>query len=128
MNNKNNKGKMNNNITIYEKNVSEPWFSLIKLGLKTVEGRLIKGDFAKMKKNDIIIWKNNDFDFERTFQTKIIKIKKYKSFEQYLTKEGLDKCLPGIDNLENGVQIYHKYYSKNQENTYGINAIHLQII
>ena len=35
---------------IYEKNLSEPWFSLIKLGLKTVEGRLNKGDFKELKK------------------------------------------------------------------------------
>ena len=27
-------------MTTYIKNVSEPWFSLIKLGLKTIEGRL----------------------------------------------------------------------------------------
>jgi hypothetical protein len=33
---------------IYEKNLSEPWFSLIKLRIKKVEGRLNKGDFANM--------------------------------------------------------------------------------
>ena len=35
---------------LYTKNLSEPWFTLIKLGLKKCEGRLNKGDFAKMKK------------------------------------------------------------------------------
>ena len=39
----------------YKKHLSEPWFSLVKLNIKTIEGRLIKGDFSKMKINDIII-------------------------------------------------------------------------
>ena len=38
----------------YNKHLSEPWFSLIKLGLKTCEGRLNKGEFSKMKVNDTI--------------------------------------------------------------------------
>ena len=38
----------------YTKHLSEPWFTLIKLGIKTCEGRLNKGDFSKMKINDTI--------------------------------------------------------------------------
>lgn len=38
----------------YLEHVSEPWFSLILLGLKTVEGRLNKGRFHDMKEGDII--------------------------------------------------------------------------
>ena len=37
----------------YTKNISEPWFSLIKLGIKKCEGRLKKGDFDEMKKDGI---------------------------------------------------------------------------
>lgn len=37
-------------MTVYEKNLSEPWFSLIKVGVKTVEGRLNKDDFQAIKK------------------------------------------------------------------------------
>ena len=38
----------------YTKHLSEPWFTLIKLGIKTCEGRLNKGDFSNMKVNDTI--------------------------------------------------------------------------
>jgi len=41
--------------TTYTENVSEPWFSLINLGLKTVEGRKDKGRFHDMKVGDIIV-------------------------------------------------------------------------
>ena len=42
-------------MTTYKKHLSEPWFSLIKLKLKTVEGRLNKGDFSKMLVGDNIL-------------------------------------------------------------------------
>ena len=47
------------------KNISEPWFSLIKIGLKTVEGRLNKGDFASLTKGDCIKFVNNELGFIR---------------------------------------------------------------
>ena len=40
----------------YSKSVQEPWFSLIKTGIKTIEGRLCKGDFALMRAGDYVTW------------------------------------------------------------------------
>jgi len=107
----------------FEKHLSEPWFSLIKLGLKKCEGRLKKGDFSNMKKGDFIKFENNDFNFKRTFVVKITSIHYYSSFNEYLEKEGLNKCLPGIDSIEDGVKIYHKYYPIEEEEKYNIVAI-----
>ena len=112
----------------YKKHLSEPWFSLIKLGLKKCEGRLRKKDFAKMKKSDIIVFSNDDFSFSREFRCKITSIYNYNTFEEYLEKEKLEKCLPGIDSLEDGVNIYRKYYSKKDEDLYKIVAIRLQLL
>jgi len=83
-------------MTKYTKNLSEPWFSLIKLGIKKCEGRLKKGDFNEIKKGDFneikkgdfneikkgdnIIFENNDFGFLRNFTVKITAIHNYKSF------------------------------------------------
>ena len=47
-------------MTTYYKNVSEPWFSLLKLKIKSVEGRLNKGEFSKMKIGDIIEFSNEE--------------------------------------------------------------------
>ena len=112
----------------YIKHLSEPWFSLVKTKLKTVEGRLNKGDFKKIQKNDIIEFFNNDFSFERRFNVKVTSKKNYNTFEEYLKKETLDKSLPGIDNIENGKSIYYKYYSPKDENQYGIVAIRMMKI
>jgi len=111
----------------YTEHVSEPWFSFIKIGLKTVEGRLNKGRFEEMKVGQIVEWKNNDFS-ERTVLTKIIAKNKYASFAEYLNKEKLRKCLPGFDTNKEGVDVYYKYYSKEKEEQYGIVAIHLELL
>ena len=110
------------------KNISEPWFSLIKDGLKTVEGRLNKGDFASLIKGDCIKVVNNDLGFMRNYTIKITSIHKYTSFKEYLEKEKLEKCLPGIDTIEDGVKVYYKYYSKEDEEKYKIVAIRFKII
>ena len=114
-------------MTEYIKHLSEPWFSLIKLGIKKCEGRLKKGDFADIKKGDYIIFKNNDFGFIRSYRVKIISIINYNTFKEYLKNESLEKCLPGIDTLEQGINIYYKYYTKEDEEQYKIVAIRLKV-
>ena len=114
-------------MTIYNKHLSEPWFSLIKIGAKKCEGRLNKGDFALMKKGDYIIFENNDFAVSRTFRCEVTSIHHYNSFENYLRAETLAKCLPGIDTIEHGVSIYHEYYKPEDEATYKIVAIRLRV-
>ena len=110
------------------KNISEPWFSLIKVGLKTVEGRLNKGDFASLIKGDCIKLVNTELGFMRDYTIKITSIHKYISFREYLEKEKLEKCLPGIDTIEDGVKVYYKYYLKEDEEKYKIVAIRFKII
>jgi len=121
------KNKNNKMIPKYSEHLSEPWFSLISLGLKTVEGRLNKGRFKDMEVGDIIEWHNEDFK-ERKFLTKIIGKNEYKTFEEYLVSEGLGACLPGIPSLEHGLSVYFKYFSKEKESEFGVVAIKIKVI
>lgn len=107
----------------YIEHVSEPWFTLISLGLKKVEGRLNKGRFAEYKNGDIIKWINNDFGKPRYCLTQITKISNYSSFKEYLTKEKIQECLPGIPNLSFGLDVYYKYYTKENEKKFGVLAL-----
>lgn len=112
----------------YKKNLSEPWFSLIKLKLKKYEGRLNKGDFANMKKGDILIFENNDFGFLRVIRCEIRSVKKYNTFRSFIEDKTLKKCLPGIDTIDNGVKIYYKYYTKQDEEKYKILSIRMKVV
>lgn len=115
------------NHTVYNENVSEPWFTLISLGLKTIEGRKNKGRFKDMQVGDMIKWTNNDFN-PRTTSTIITKKNIYDTFEEYLQKEGLNRCLPGITNIKDGLSVYFKYFTKEDEANYGVVAIQLKLI
>ncbi len=131
INKKVNKTKKKNNIAInsttHYEHLSEPWFSLITLGLKTIEGRLNKGRFASMKVGDIIIWHNEDFK-AREIYTKIVAKRTYKCFSEYLKEEGLKNCLPGILSLEHGLSVYYKYFTRADEDKYGIIAIEIKLL
>ena len=111
----------------YKQHLSEPWFTLISLGLKTVEGRKNKGIFKDLEKGDIIEWFNNDF-IERKIKTKVVSKKTYNTFKEYLNQEGLEKCLPGINNIDDGLSVYFKYYTKDDEKKFGVVAIRLELL
>jgi ASC-1-like (ASCH) protein len=111
----------------YIEHVSEPWFTLISLGLKKVEGRLSKGRFVDMQIGDIIKWTNDDF-MSRSVLTKIIRKTKYNSFVEYLEAEGLDNALPGMPTIEHGLSVYYKYFTKEAESQHGVMAIELELI
>ena len=112
----------------YEKHLFEPWFSLIKIGKKNVEGRINKGDFAIMEKGDIIIFQNNDFGFMRKIMVEITETRFYNSFKEYLTFENLSNCLPSIDTIEEGEYVYYNFYKKEDEISFGVKAFQLVLI
>jgi len=111
----------------YTENLSEPWFSLISLGLKKVEGRKNKGRFEDMQVGDLINWTNDDF-MHRNVLTIIKRKSVYTSFKEYLENEGLKNCLPGIHSLEHGLSVYYKYFTKEEENEFGVVAIELELV
>lgn len=107
-----------------EVNVNKIWFDFIKNGQKTVEGRLNKGKFSNMKIGDIIKFVNGD----ENVKVKIKNITHYKSFENYLIMEGLKRTLPGIKNLNDGLNVYYAYFTKQQEQEFNILAIDIKKI
>jgi ASC-1-like (ASCH) protein len=121
----------------YSEHLSEICFTLINLGLKTVEVRLNKGDFSKMNIGEVIEWINDDFNERTCFTeivpkrsciTKIIDKTEYKSVEDYIKSEELNNCLPGISSLEHGLSVYYKYFTKEDEDKYGIVAIKIKLL
>ena len=115
-------------VKIHRKNLSEPWFSLIAIGCKTVEGRLNSGDWSSMEVGSLIDWFNEDFGIKREFRTVIISKRVYKCFSNYLITEGLNKTVPTIENLEDGLKIYYSYYKLKDEEKYGIVTLELQVV
>lgn len=111
----------------YKETLSEPWFTLISLGLKTVEGRRNKGRFKEMAAGDIVEWTNDDFK-SRSVLTRITRKAEYATFGEYLETEGLQRCLPGMPDLSHGLSVYYKYFTKEDERQYGVVAIEIELV
>lgn len=113
--------------TYPKEHLSEPWFTLIAMGLKIVEGRKNKGKFKEMIVGDIIEWVNDDFK-PRSVMTQVVGKNIYSTFKEYLETEGLENCLPGIPDITHGLSVYYKYFTPEDEATYGVVAIKLKLI
>ncbi len=108
--------------------LSEPWFSLISLGLKTVEGRLNEGLYNSIKTGETIHFFNDDFSFKRLITIEVVGKCLYNSFFEYLTNEDLEMCLPGIEDVGKGIQVYRKYYTEQEEKEKGVVALKIRLI
>jgi ASC-1-like (ASCH) protein len=102
----------------YELNIDERWLKYIIEGRKTIEGRLNKNKFKFMRCGDMIV-------FNGIIKKEIISIRYYNYLEDYLRTEGLNKCLPDIENIYDGINIYREFYPVEDEIKYGIIAIEL---
>jgi len=113
----------------FELTISEPWFSLIENGQKTVEGRLFKGIFTQFRVNDTIRWINKWNGKEKSLTVKITKLTKYPNFGDLLFNEKLYKVLPGLPNIKCGIVLYDRIYSSfNEIKEYGTLAIEMQVV
>ena len=110
---------------IFRKHCAQPWFDLVRRGEKTIEGRLFKGDWKKMRIGDEIVF----FNGNQEFKGKIINLYRRESFFQ-LISEFKKQLLPGIDltDINNGVEVYRQYFSQEDEKQYGVLGLRIQLL
>jgi len=109
-------------MTMYYKTLAEPWFTLVNMKIKVVEGRLIKPPFTEMKVGDYITFFNNDFNHRET-TVKIVAMKEYPDFKTMLENETVERCLPGFPSVHDGLSVYYKYFTNEQEREHGVVAL-----
>ncbi|KAH9783460.1 ASCH domain-containing protein [Citrus sinensis] len=100
----------------FELHVQEPFFSFIKDGLKTVEGRCAISDYNSIGPGSVIL-------LNKCMMLKVQSVCHYDSFSEMLEAESLVKVLPGVKTIEEGVQIYRKFYTEEKERSNGVLAI-----
>lgn len=111
-----------------EKNCQDPWFSLIATGQKKVEGRLNRGFFATMKKGSHVTFVNHQLGFRRACYCCVTSVKDYPSFAEYLDAEGLDRCLPTVQTIAEGVSVYRRFFSESEEKESGVRAVRIRVL
>ncbi|MEM1312588.1 MAG: ASCH domain-containing protein [Patescibacteria group bacterium] len=102
-------------------NVKEPYFSYLKEGKKTIEGRLAKEKFVSLNPGDVVLI-NDLAVFE------VEGVVKYNSFREMLASEGLNKVIPDANSIQEGVSVYYNFYTEHDEKMFGVVAIKLLYI
>jgi ASC-1-like (ASCH) protein len=106
---------------IFEINMQEPFFTQIKNGIKKVEGRLNKSKFLEMKVGDEILL-NEEVKLEITNKTI------YKTFRDMIVFEGVKNVIPDAKSLDEAEAVYYKFYSKEDEASFGVSAIEVRVV
>ena len=65
---------------------------------------------------------------DRVCRARIVGVSVYDCFEAYLVGEGLERCLPGVQTVEEGVDVYHQYYTEKEEFLYGVVGIQMEVV
>lgn len=100
-------------------NLSEPYFNLIRTGIKTAEGRVFKGKVCDILPGMILKFCNNENDF---YHVKVTYLERYNNFYEMMTKRInvllpniLDPSLSDDENFKNGVSVYKQFFTDEQE-------------
>ena len=103
---------------------SEP-FEKIKNGSKTIELRLNDEKRRLVNIGDTITFTN--LSNNEKIKVKVINLYKYNSFKELFSK--IDNRLFGhIDNNKDNYKVMNKYYSKEEEQKYGVLGIEIKLI
>jgi len=97
----------------------EPWFSHIRNGIKPVEGRKNTHTYKKIRVGDQINFSNGN----ESFLTTVTEIREYDTIEQYFEDITLEKALPGIQTIEEGLNIYYQWSTEEKIKQYGFLGI-----
>lgn len=113
------------------------YFALIASGKKVVEGRLRKPPLIDLRPLDIIRFEENSTNLNNTIQNRqkkyleaeVTYIKNYKTFREMLKSEQLLRCLPNIETINEGENLYYSFSSyKEEEELYGVLAIGIRLL
>lgn len=99
--------------------VDKCWFGGIVIGDKKVEGRSLKDKFKNLNVGDKITFTDGD----NKYHAVVNKLTNYNSFREMLISEKIENVLPEVLTIEEGCEIYRKFYSEDLEKKYGVLAI-----
>lgn len=107
----------------------EPWFTYIKNGRKTVEGRLNKGRFKEIEIGTILRFIDNN-NLDNYVTVRVVNIINYDTFRDMLETEGIDNVLPdeSVRSIDDGVLVYREFYSHEAEKANKVLAIKIKLM
>lgn len=102
------------------------WFDLLVSGVKPIEGRKKTPKWEKLKVDQTLEVTRKETQEVRLF--KITHINEHDSLMKYLITEGLHRCLPGINTIEEAIMIYRQWSTPQELEQYKFLAIGMNVI
>jgi ASC-1-like (ASCH) protein len=103
-------------------NLQQKWYNLLLSGEKTVEGRMAKEKYKKLKIGDKVLMADGLYAQEFV----ILDIRKYKSVKDFISCEGLSTTLPGVKTMKEGIDIYLEFYDEKEVEKLGFLAFEVK--
>ncbi len=97
----------------------EPYLSLIRSGVKKIEGRVFSLKYQTFKPGDTLRLYNDAGEL----WCKLSAIRPYKTFRDMLLAEGLSSVVPNVSTPEEGVAVYASFPNYSEEKEYGVIAL-----
>ena len=105
-------------------------------GRKTIEGRLNRGKFAQYQVGDFVSLRRDIRDQHGILHdggpdaalVKITAVRHYNTFLDLTTAEGYEKVIPHAHSTQQAADEYNKYYSAEDQASYGVLAVEVQFI
>lgn len=107
---------------IFKIHCDDPWFSLIRQGVKSVEGRKKTHTYKNIRVGDQINFTNG----KESFIADVTEVREYPSIEKYLEDVSVEKALPGIKTLEEALAIYYQWTPEEKIKQYGFLGIFIK--
>lgn len=111
---------------VHEMKLKAVYFNLIKSGEKIYEIRLNDEKRKLIKVGDIVLFKKEP-ELSETLQTEVEDLIYFSSFAELLETLPLDKIGFAGEKVENVRNIYHSFYSSEDEKKYGVLSIKVKL-
>ncbi|MBR1385652.1 MAG: DUF3850 domain-containing protein [Bacilli bacterium] len=111
---------------MHEMKLQSEFYYYIKNGSKRIEIRLNDEKRKIIKVNDIIEFRN--IENNEKIKTKVLELKKYNSFIELLDDNDISLLADKSYNKEKLLKELNNFYSKEEQNKYGIIAIKIDLI
>ena len=100
-----------------ELHLQDVYFEAIRSGTKKIEGRLAKEKYRLLKVGDPIVFTN---DAGEKIKKTIDSIHIFSSFREAFNMLDFKEAVPGVDSLENAVNIYANFYSLEDQEKHNV--------
>lgn len=106
---------------------NRPFYNILN-GTKTLEGRLFKSKYKRIKPGNIIVFSNDENSFEkRKLNVNVKNVYYYKNFKVAFKQNSFAQAIPGMS-LTEVLEIYKHIYGQKQIDKFGVVLIRFQLI